>query len=88
MNVTTLYAYAAPITPSNTQGFGPIGSKVLLNNLIDAIWVGIPGTVQVVLQDESVVPVFVATVPTIIPLRAKRVNATGTTADKMLALVL
>ena len=83
-----VYAYAQPITVSNSVNLPPIGAKVLLNNLCDAIWVGTAGTVQLVQADGTVVAVLVATVPQIIPIRALRVNATGTTAAALLALYL
>lgn len=74
--VYTAKDYAA-ITPSDTVNFtkGPCTS----------IWVGGGGIVQVVRWDDVVVP-FTANGGTVLPVMAKRVNTTDTTATLMVAL--
>jgi hypothetical protein len=67
-----------PVTPSDT---------VDLSELTDAIWVGGAGDVAAVLQNNAM-PVVLAAVPagSWLPLAARRVNATGTTATGIVAL--
>jgi hypothetical protein len=66
-----------PITPSNTLD---------LDALTDSLWVGGGGDVAAV-QQNNVVQVFPA-VPagSWLPLKARRINATGTTATGLVAL--
>jgi hypothetical protein len=71
------YNFAFSLTPSNT---------VDLPRLTDAVYVGGAGIVQAVLQNDSVVP-FTCVVAQILPVKVKRVNATGTTATLLNALV-
>jgi hypothetical protein len=56
------------------------------DNLCSAIYVGGAGDVVVVFQDGSTALFTVTTVPFILPVKAKRVNSTNTTATLMLAL--
>jgi hypothetical protein len=65
------------ITKSDTVDF-PQG-------MCDALYVGGAGIVQVVAQDGTVVP-FTAVAGEILPVQAKRVNSTDTTATLMNAL--
>jgi len=66
-----------PITPSDT---------VDLPRVTTAIWVGGGGDVAAVMQN-NLMPVVLAAVPagTWLPLAAKRVNATSTTATGLVA---
>jgi hypothetical protein len=73
-----LYNDAAAITPSNT---------VDLPRPSDAINVGAAGTLAAVLQTNQVVTLTV-TAGAVLPLRVRRVNATGTTATGLVALYL
>lgn len=56
-----------------------------LGRLTDAIYVGGAGTVNAVLQNNRAVSVTAAA-GTLLPLRVRRVNATGTAATLLLAL--
>lgn len=53
-----------------------------------AIWVGTPGNIEAILVDDSASVTF-ANVPggSILPIRARRVRATGTTAGSLVGLV-
>lgn len=76
MLANALYNDAAAITTSNT---------VDLPRLTDAINVGGAGTVAAVLQNNQVVT-LTAVAGAVLPLRVKRINATGTTATGLVAL--
>ena len=67
-----------PVVPSDTVD--------LPGGLTQAIWVGVAGDVAAV-QQNNVVRIFAA-VPagSWLPLAARRINQTGTTADKIVAL--
>jgi len=73
---TPVYNIAAAITKSDT---------VNLERLTDAIFVGGAGIVVVVFQDGSTAN-FTCVAGQILPVRAKRVNSTTTTATLMVAL--
>lgn len=75
------YGTTRPITPSDANDVGLVGSATLF----DAIYVGGAGVVAVVLQDGTVQN-FTAAVGTVIPVRGKRVNATNTTGTLLVAL--
>ena len=68
--------YAA-ITVSDTVNF--------TDGICTSIWVGVAGNVQVVRWDDTVVQ-FAAVGGTVIPVMAKRVNSTSTTASGLVAL--
>lgn len=76
------YTKAVAITKSDTANFSKQGTS---DNLTSAIYVGGAGDVAVVFQDDSVV-VFTCIAGQILPVKAKRVNSTGTTATAMVAL--
>lgn len=74
------------ITKSDTvnfvdQGRGAFGGSILC----DAIWVGGAGIVEVVSEDGTAVQ-FTCVAGSILPVKAKRVNSTNTTATLMVAL--
>jgi hypothetical protein len=73
------YNVWTPITPSDTVD--------LPRGLTGGIWVGGSGDIAVVMQN-NVMPVVIAAVPTgaWLPLAAKRINATLTTATNLVAL--
>jgi len=71
------YNRAAVITKSDTADF--------VEGLCAAIYCGGAGVVQVVFQDDQVVP-FTVVAGQLLPLKAKRVNSTDTTATLMNAL--
>ena len=71
------FRHAVAITPHNSTNFE--------FGLCSAIWVGGAGNVVAVLQDDTVVT-FGAAVGSVIPIRAKRVNSTNTTATLLVAL--
>jgi hypothetical protein len=77
------YTKAVAITPSDTVDFGAGTSPEEV--LCRAIYVGGAGVVAVVFQDGSVVN-FTCIAGQILPVRAKRVNNTNTTATLMVAL--
>ena len=68
-----------PITPYDTLD--------LSKGVSGGIWVGVDGAVAAVMQDGTM-PVILAAVPagTWLPLAAKRINSTGTTATGLVAL--
>lgn len=74
------YNQARAITKSDTDNF-----DVNLNGgLCDAIWVGGAGIVVAVFQDDSTAQ-FTCVAGSLLPVRAKRVNSTTTTATLMVA---
>lgn len=66
------------ITPSDT---------VDLPGLTEALWIGATGDIAVVMAN-NVMPVVIAAVPagSWLPLTARRINATGTTATGIVGL--
>jgi hypothetical protein len=73
---------AVPIVPSDTVNLADPGGR---EQWPVGIKVGGAGVVQAVLQNNQVVAVTVA-VAEILPLRVKRINASGTTATALTAL--
>lgn len=73
------YNKAASITKSDTVNINSDAS------LTDAIYVGGAGVVVVVFQDDTTAA-FTCVAGQVLPVRAKRVNSTSTTATLMLAL--
>lgn len=65
------------VTPSDTQD---------LTNVSRGLWVGAAGDVAVILLSGSTVTLVGVTAGTLIPIRASRVLATGTTATSIVAL--
>ncbi len=63
----------------------PHASTNFVGGECESIWVGGAGIVQVVSPDDVVVA-FTAVAGSVIPVRAKRVNAVSTTATLMVAL--
>lgn len=76
------YTKAVAITKSDTVNFLEQGTS---DRLATAIYVGGGGVVAVVFQDDSVVQ-FTCIAGQILPVKAKRVNSTNTTATLMVAL--
>lgn len=66
----------AAITPSDTLGFAEC----------ESIWVNGPGTVSAVLLNGSTVVFNVSVNFPLVPIKAVRVNLTGTTATGLIAL--
>jgi hypothetical protein len=68
-----------PITPSDTVN--------LPRGITEAVWVGVGGDVAAVMQNDTM-PVVLAAVPTgaYLPIAAKRINLSGTTASGLVAL--
>lgn len=66
------------ITPSDSTD---IGARVR------AIWVGGDGAVSVLCADNTTAVLSGATAGSIIPIYAKRVNATGTTATNLVGML-
>jgi hypothetical protein len=75
------YSKAAAITKSDTDNFVDIGGR----SLCDAIYVGGAGIVVAILEDGTAVN-FTCVAGQILPIKAKRVNSTTTTATLMVAL--
>lgn len=71
------YNKGVAITKSDTDNFA--------DGLCDAIYVGGAGVVVVVFQDGSTAS-FTCIAGQVLPVRAKRVNSTNTTATLMIAL--
>lgn len=78
------YTKAVAVTPSDAaaNNFPKQGTS---DNLTSAIFVGGAGVVAVVFQDDSVVN-FTCVAGQYLYVKAKRVNATNTTASLMVAL--
>lgn len=76
-----VYTRAIAITKSDTVNFTVAGSAVVC----DAIYVGGAGVVVVVFEDGEIAS-FTCIAGQILPVRAKRVNSTNTTATLLLAL--
>lgn len=57
-----------------------------LTNVANALWVGSVGDVAVVFEDDSTVTLVAVPTGTLLPIRCKRVNSTGTTASSIVAL--
>ena len=66
------------ITPSDSTDFA-LDTR--------AIYVGVAGNIAVVMQSGAVVTFVGVPAGTILPVRAGRVNATGTTASSLLGLL-
>lgn len=77
------YRFAITATKSDTVNYMPNRGESV--PIADALWVGGAGIVQLVLEDDSVVPIT-ATAGSLIPVRSKRVNSSSTTATVMTAL--
>lgn len=78
-NSDTLFAPArklVAVTPSDTTD---------LTDLPKALWIGAPGNISLIAADDSA-PVTVAVEVGVLPIRAKRVRETGTTATGIVAL--
>lgn len=76
------YSVAAAITPSDTIDIS-VGPP--LPTVTDAIWVGGAGIVAAVLQNGAVVN-FTCVAGSLLPIKARRVNSTTTSATLMVAL--
>jgi hypothetical protein len=70
------YTEAVALTPSDTVDLG---------RLTDAVYVGGAGVVTAVLQHNRTAA-FTAVAGALLPIRVRRVNATGTTATLLVAL--
>lgn len=77
------YAKAYDITPSDTVNLRPFLTTAVI--FTDAIYVGGAGTVTVVWQDDTTTQ-FTCVAGQILPVKVKRVNATGTAATLLRAL--
>ena len=80
------YNYARAITPSNTIDIwqtAPVNGR----RLTDAIQFGTGGTAAVVLEDDTVCS-FTVIAGQVLPIRAKRLNSTGTAATLPVGLWL
>lgn len=69
------YNYATVITPSDTVNFAPVGTRLF----VDALQIGTGGTCSVVLENNEVVA-FTLISGQVLPIKCKRVNASGTAA--------
>ena len=76
------YNKGVAITKSDSANFGPNGTP---DGCCSAIYVGGAGIVVVVFQDDSTAS-FTCIAGQILPVKAKRVNSTNTTATLMIAL--
>lgn len=77
-NNTFSAEFGVAVTPSDTVNLGQIAR---------ALWIGGAGTVTVVMSGDGAA-VLLSGIPagTLLPIRAQRVNATGTTATLITAL--
>lgn len=81
------YNRAFTITPSDSTDFGPCGKGTGTSaNLTDAVYVGGAGDVAVVFEDGAVFTFKAVPVGTTIPVRARRINSTNTTATLLVGL--
>lgn len=69
--------YAAAVTTSDSANFA---------NVARGLYIGGAGNVSVLMPDDTTVVFNGAVAGSIIPVRAKRVNATGTSATNIVAL--
>lgn len=76
------YTKGVDITKSDTVDFSNQGTS---DRLCSAIYVGGAGVVAVVFQDSSILN-FTCVAGQILPVKARRVNSTNTTATLMIAL--
>jgi hypothetical protein len=74
---TPHYSHAFSITPSNTVDF-TYASR--------AIYVGTAGAISVVTVNDEVVVFAAVPAGTLLPIRAKRINSTGTGASNLVGL--
>lgn len=81
--MSPVYTRAIAITKSDTVDFARVGTAVLC----DAIYIGGAGVVVVVFEDDSTAS-FTCVAGQTLPVRAKRVNSTNTTATLMIALYM
>lgn len=84
MALSNPFNIAAAITPSDTVD---IAANTNLPASTDAIFVGGAGIVAAVMSNGSVVN-FTCTAACLLPIKAKRVNSTNTTATLMVALYM
>lgn len=77
------YNKAVAVVPSDTVGFVNQGLGRLL---CDGLYVGGAGVVAVVFEDGTVTN-FTAAAGQVLPVAAKRVNSTNTTATLIVALI-
>jgi hypothetical protein len=76
-----LYNRAIPITPHNSTNFANIGGQYTC----EALNIGVGGVVTVVFEDDALAAITVVA-GQVLPVKVKRVNATGTTATGVVAL--
>lgn len=76
------YSMGVAITPSDTANFALVDGRVLC----DAIYVGSGGDIVIVTQNDTTYKLVAAISGTIIPVMAKRVNLSATSADDLVAL--
>jgi hypothetical protein len=84
LTLTQPYNKASVITKSDTVNIAvatPVGTRTFT----DAIYIGGAGTVTVVFEDDTTAA-FTCVAGQILPVKAKRVNATGTAATLLLAM--
>ena len=82
MIANMLYNKGVAITKSDTVDFA---NPAAPQRCCDAIYVGGAGVVVVVFEDDSTAS-FTAVAGQILPVKARRVNSTSTTATSMVAL--
>lgn len=86
MGLSSPYALVADghfaITPSDSVNFAAINGKIAEA----AIFVGVAGTVTVLSAQGEAVQYTVTNVPYVIPIRARRVNFTGTSASGLVGM--
>ena len=71
------------VTPSDTTNFtGPSNGT----SLAQAIYVGVGGDMVAIRDDDTAITFTGVVAGTIIPVQAKRINSTSTTATNMVAL--
>ena len=72
------------VTPSNTDDLALFQAKD--RRLTDGIYVGGGGNLVAVMEDGSTVTFTGALIGTILPIQARRINASSTTASLLVAL--
>lgn len=79
--------------PADARGAGSLkavtpANSDLPNGVTRALWVGGAGDVAIVAENDATTAVTIAGVPagTLLPIRARRVNSTNTTATAIVAM--
>lgn len=79
------YSYAQAVTASDTADLPQVGASIANAPVCDALYIGGAGNVTVLLEDNTALT-FAVIAGQILPIRARRVKASGLTASGLVAL--